>query len=155
MNTYNPLELKHYLVFEVAGEMFAFDVLDIDSIHSSNRKRGLDNMEDIRTAVRLYKKLVPIIDLGKVMGLQPAQKSMQPSLIFIKNRNKFPDDIVGIQIDKTIDIIETSIPKREDNRPHRLVKVMIGQKSEIVHVLRAKDVVLPQEHKPNLIEVLN
>jgi chemotaxis signal transduction protein len=155
MGSYKPLEFKHYLIFEVAKEKFAFDILDIDSIHTSNRKCRKDNMEDLRTAVRLYKKLLPIINLEMIMGLQSESDLYQPSIVFLKNRNQYPDDVIGVQVDRTIDIIETAVPKLENNKPHRLVKMLIGQKEEVIHVLRVKDIVSNNEHVPVKAEIMN
>ena len=155
MEKYNPFEIKHYIVFDVAGKKFAFDILDIDSIHSSDRQTDSDDMHDMKVAVRLYKKLVPIVNLRKKFGLEDHPAPIQPTIIFLKRRNHFPNDIIGVQVDQTIDYIETMVHPGKVDKPGKLVKMIMGVRSEVVHVLRIADVMEEAEHIAEKAELMN
>ena len=46
MDNFEPLKIRHFLITEVAGKKFAFDINDIDSIHTSHRSGVFDGMEE-------------------------------------------------------------------------------------------------------------
>ncbi len=155
MENFRPLQMKHYLVFVVADQKFAIDILDIQSIHASNRKDVYDDMEDLKTAVRLHKKVVPIIDLRKKLKLHGSDDLIQPSLVFLKRMNAKMRSIVGVQIDQILEIVETLVPKKPEGKSNRLIKAMIGLKTEVIPVLRFADIVNAGELSNVESEILN
>ena len=140
MEEFRPLQFKHYLIFKVANEKFAMDILDIESIHTSRRKSAFDDIEDSRIAVRRFKRLVPIINLRKQLRLF-SNDHTNPSLLFIKCKEENIAPIIGLQVDEIIEIIETVVPQKPDGKRTRLIKAMVGTYDEVVMVLRVKDVV--------------
>lgn len=140
MEEFRPLQLKHYLIFIVANEKFAIDIVDIESIHTSRRKNLFDDINDLRLSVRLYKRLVPLINLRKKLRLH-GDKPEQPALIFLKCPENPNESIVGIQVDQTVEIIETLVPKKSNGKKTRLIKAMLGINQEVIMVLRIKDIV--------------
>jgi chemotaxis signal transduction protein len=154
MENFTPLQLKHYLAFMVANEKFAIDILDIDSIHTSAGKGDFDDMEDLKTAVRLHKRVIPIINMQKKLRLK-GNKPEQPSLIFLKIREENTTSIVGLQVDQLLEIVEIMISRKPDKKNPRLIKAMIGLKQEIIMVLRAKDLVSSEELIQSEIQVPN
>src|ERR1035437_4922495 len=97
MDDFRPMQLKHYLVFVVAEQKFAIDICDIESIHASNRKDVMDDMEDLKAAVRLLKKVVPIINLRNKLKLRGTERLVQPSLVFVKRILNKTVSLVGVQ----------------------------------------------------------
>jgi chemotaxis signal transduction protein len=144
MENFTPLQLKHYLAFTVANEKFAIDILDIDSIHTSAGKDGFDDIEDLKTAVRLHKRVIPIINMQKKLRLKGSLPE-QPSLIFLKVKEENTTSLVGLQVDQLLEIVEIMVPRKPDKKNPRLIKAMIGLQQEIIMVLRAKDVVSSEE----------
>jgi chemotaxis signal transduction protein len=155
MDKFKPFQIKHYLVFIVADQKFAIDIFDIESIHSSSRTDTFDDMEDLKTAVRLHKRVIPIIDLRKKLNLKGGDELVQPSLVFLKRVEDKSRSIVGIQVDQILEIVETLVPKKPDGKTNRLVKAMIGLKTEIVTVLRFTDVVKENELSNVESEIMN
>jgi chemotaxis signal transduction protein len=144
MEEFRPLLLKHYLLFKVANEKFAVDIADIESIHASKRKNGFDNMDDLKIAVRMYKRLVPIINLRQKLKLHNPDL-VNPSLVFIKCKEIDIAPVIGLQVDEIIEIIETVVPKKTNGKSTRLIKAMIKLKTEVVMVLRLKDILTMDE----------
>lgn len=140
MEEFRPLQLKHYLLIKVASEKFAIDIVDIESMHTSRRKNLFDDMNDLRLSVRLYKRLVPLIDLRKKLKLH-GEKPEQPSLIFLKCKENSTEPIIGIQVDQLIEVIETLVPKKPNGKSTRLIKAMLDINQEVIMVLRIKDIV--------------
>jgi chemotaxis signal transduction protein len=140
MEEFRPLQIKQYLVFMVAGEKFAIDIHNIESIHLSKRKGAFDNIEDIETASRIYKRPIPIVNLRKKLRLSGCDP-VQPSLLFVKNIGENNSSLIGLQVDQTLEIIETMVPKKPDGKNPRLIKAMIGPTAEVILVLRIKDLV--------------
>jgi chemotaxis signal transduction protein len=150
MEDFRPLQIKHYLVFEVAKKKFAIDILDVDSIHTSSGD-GSDDMDDLRAAVRLHKHVVPIINLRKKLNLHCEERPLLASLIFLKNRQKSSTSIVGLKVDQTLEIVEIYVAKDPNGRQPRLIKAMIGLTNEVVSVLNISDIV--KEEEPHLLHV--
>jgi len=150
MEEFQPLQLKHYLVFKVANEKFAVDILDIESIHTSRRKGLFDDMEDVRISVRMYKKLVPIIKLRDRFRLN-GETPLHPSLIFLKCKEDNMGPVVGIQVDQTLEVVESLVPKKTNGKTTRLIKAMCDIKQEIIMVLRIKDII----NNTELINTMN
>jgi chemotaxis signal transduction protein len=155
MDDFRPLQLKHYLVFLVADQKFAIDICDIESIQASNRKDALDDMEDLKAAVRLLKKVVPIINLRNKLKLRGTERLVQPSLVFVKRVINKTVSLVGVQVDQILEIVETLVPKKTNGKSNRLIKVMVGLKTEVITVLRFSDIVEEGELSPIESEVLN
>lgn len=143
MEEFKPLQLKHYLIFKVANEKFAIDILDIESIYASRRKAVFEDLEDLHTAVKIYKRLVPVINLRKKLNLK-GERPLQPALIFLKNTDT-NNPIVGIQVDETVEITETLVPKKTNGKSNRLIKAQCGLNQEIILVLRVKDILNNEE----------
>jgi len=141
MDDFRPLQIKHYLVFKVADQKFAVDIRDIESIHSSNRKDVFDDMEDLKAAVRLHKKVIPIINLRNKLKLKGSNNLVQPSLIFVRQMKDNTFSLAGVQVDQILEIVETMVPKKTNGKSNRLIKVMIGLKTEVITVLRFNDIV--------------
>ena len=155
MDDFRPMQLKHYLVFVVAEQKFAIDICDIESIHASNRKDVMDDMEDLKAAVRLLKKVVPIINLRNKLKLRGTERLVQPSLVFVKRIQNKTVSLVGVQVDQILEIVETLVPKKTDGKSNRLIKVMIGLKTEVITVLRFSDIIEEIELSPIESEILN
>jgi len=153
MQEYKPFEIKHYIVFDVAGKKFAFDILDIDSIHTSSRKHDNDDMSDLKTAVRLYKKLVPIVNLRRKFGLDGEPCESKPTIVFLKRKNQIFNDIIGVQVDQTLDYIETMV--NPSSKSGKLVKMIAGVRSEVVQILHINDVMEETERAIEKTEVMN
>lgn len=141
MDDFRPLQIKHYLVFKVADQKFAIDIRDIESIHSSNRSDVFDDMEDLKAAVRLHKKVVPIINLRNKLKIRGSNNLVQPSLVFVKQTVDKAVSLAGVQVDQILEIVETMVPKKPNGKSNRLIKVMIGLKTEVITVLRFCDIV--------------
>jgi chemotaxis signal transduction protein len=154
MEEFRPLLLKHYLVFKVANEKFAIDILDVESIQSSRRKMIFDDIDDLKISVRIYKRLVPIINLRKKMHLKGAE-SIHPSLVFLKYRESADNPVIGIQVDETVEIIETMVPKKANGKSTRLIKALVGINQEVLMVLRIKDIINNDELVSTRSSVLN
>jgi chemotaxis signal transduction protein len=154
MEEFRPLQLKHYLILKVANEKFAIDILDIESIHTSTRKSTFDDIADLKVAVKLYKRLVPIINLRKRLHLSGAEP-INPSLIFLKSQDDSLSPIIGIQVDQTLEIIEAMVPKKTNGKSTRLIKAMINIEHEVVMVLRIKDIINSEELIGTLSPVFN
>ena len=155
MEDFRPLQMKHYLIFVVADQKFAIDILDIESIHASNRTDVADDMADLKAAVRLHKKVIPIIDLRKKLKLRGGDSLVQPSLVFLKRMDAKMRSIVGVQIDEILEIVETLVPKKPEGKSNRLIKVMLGLKTEVIQVLRFIDIVKEEELSNVESEILN
>jgi chemotaxis signal transduction protein len=155
MEDFRPLQMKHYLIFVVADQKFAIDILDIESIHASNRTDVADDMADLKAAVRLHKKVIPIIDLRKKLKLRGGDSLVQPSLVFLKRMDAKMRSIVGVQIDEILEIVETLVPKKPEGKSNRLIKVMLGLKTEVIPVLRFVDIVKEEELSNVESEILN
>jgi len=155
MEDFRPLQMKHYLIFVVADQKFAIDILDIESIHASNRTDVADDMADLKAAVRLHKKVIPIIDLRKKLKLRGGDSLVQPSLVFLKRMDAKMRSIVGVQIDEILEIVETLVPKKPEGKSNRLIKVMLGLKTEVIQVLRFIDIVKEEELSNIESEILN
>jgi chemotaxis signal transduction protein len=155
MEDFRPLQMKHYLIFVVADQKFAIDILDIESIHASNRTDVADDMADLKAAVRLHKKVIPIIDLRKKLKLRGGDSLVQPSLVFLKRMDAKMRSIVGVQIDEILEIVETLVPKKPERKSNRLIKVMLGLKTEVIPVLRFVDIVKEEELSNVESEILN
>ncbi|HEY4788120.1 MAG TPA: chemotaxis protein CheW [Bacteroidales bacterium] len=138
MDTFKPLQLKHYLIFKVADEKFAIDILDIESVHTSIQKPVFEDLDDLRTAVKIYKKLVPVINLRNELRLR-GSLPVQPSLVFLKNKDTV-NPIIGVQVDEIVEITEAMVPKKLNGKSTRLVKAISGLAQEIIMVLRIKDI---------------
>lgn len=155
MEEFRPLLLKHYLIFRVANETFAIDIVDVESIQSSRRKPVFDDMDDLKVAVRMFKRLVPIINLRKRLCLK-GPDPLNPSLVFLKYKEDSGNySIVGIQVDETYEIVETMVPKKINGKGPRLIKVLVGIKQQLVFVLRIKDIITNDELVNPMSQVLN
>lgn len=155
MSEFLPLQLKHYLIFTVADQKFAFDINDIDSIHTSRKRNVFEDIDDLRTAVRLHKKVVPIINLRKKLGLHSNEPEYFHSLIFLKRREQFSNLIIGVQVDFTLEIVESLVAKKPNGKTNRLIKHRVGNRTEPVVVLRFKDIISEKEFQPQEHEFLN
>ena len=154
MEDFKPLQLKHYLIFKLAEEKFAIDILDIESIHTSRRKGMFDDMEDLRIAFRMYKRLIPIINLRERFRLK-GKAPLQPSLIFLKCKENDMTPVVGIQVDQTLEVIESMVHKKPDGKSIRLIKAMCDYKQEVIMVLRVKDIMNSTEQVNSMSPVMN
>src|ERR1039457_2555083 len=108
MENFEPLKIRHFLITGVADKKFAFDINEIDSIHTSRRKGALDDMEDLKAAVRLHKKVIPIINLRRKFVLKSAPLPLFPSLLFLKSKEHGKSALIGVQVDITLEIIEVT-----------------------------------------------
>jgi len=144
MENFTPLLIKHYLIFAVANEKFAIDIRDIESIHTSTSSGKFDTIEDLRTAVRLHKRVIPIINMREKLRLK-GENPLQPSLIFVRHKEEATISLIGLQVDQTLDIVEVTIPKKPDGKSPRLIKALIGFTQEIIMVLRPKDILNKEE----------
>jgi chemotaxis signal transduction protein len=153
MEEFRPLQLKHYLIFKIADEKFAIDILDVESIHASRRKAVFEDMDDLRTAIKIYKRLIPVINLRKSLRLK-GDKPLQPSLIFLACKD-INDPIVGVQVDEIVEIVETMVPKKSNGKSTRLIKAMCGFSQEVLMVLRLKDIIDNDEIVNRAVSALN
>jgi chemotaxis signal transduction protein len=112
-------------------------------------------MEDLKAAVRLLKKVVPIINLRNKLKLRGTERLVQPSLVFVKRVINKTVSLVGVQVDQILEIVETLVPKKTNGKSNRLIKVMVGLKTEVITVLRFSDIVEEGELSPIESEVLN
>lgn len=144
MNDFTPFQIKHYLVFNVANEKFALDIRDIESVHVSSSMGKFDDVEDLKTAVRLHKRVVPIINMRKKLRLR-GENPIQPSLLFIRHTDDSNSSLIGLQVDQTLEIVEVAVQKRPNGKSPRLIKVMIGMQQELIMVLRTKDILNTDE----------
>ena len=154
MDEFRPLQLKHYLIFKVADEKFAIDILDVESIQTSRRKAVFDDIDDLRDAVRMYKRLVPIVNLRKKLCLKGAEP-LHPSLVFLKCKESVFDPIIGIQVDETVEIVETMVPKKTNGKSTRLIKALFGISHEVLMVLRVKDILNNDELMNKVTPAMN
>lgn len=153
MEEFRPLQLKQYLIFKVANEKFAIDILDVESIHSSRRRAMFEDVDDLIIAIKIYKQLVPVINLRKKLRLK-GDKPVQPSLIFLKCKDSL-NSIVGIQVDETVEITETLVPKKPNGKSTRLIKTQCGLNQEVLMVLRVQDILNNDEFINTNPSVLN
>ena len=155
MEEFKPLQLKHYLVFKVANQKFAFDILDIDSIHTSKQKKVFYDILDQKIAIRLHKRVVPIINLKHKLKLPNTEIPDFHTLIFLKRYTDQENKIIGIQVDYNVEIVESIVPKKTNGKSHNIITVRTGNYIEPVRVLRFKDIISETELHPLETEVWN
>lgn len=153
MEDFRPLQLKHYLVIKVANQKFAIDILDVESIHASRRKNIFEDMDDLMTAVRRFKRLVPVINLRKRLNLKETLP-LNPSLIFLKTTD-FDNPFIGIQVDEVMEMVETMVPKKPNGKTTRLIKALCGLHQEVLMVLRINDILYKDIINTNSTPILN
>ena len=153
MEDFRPLQLKHYLVIKVANQKFAIDILDVESIHASGCKNMFEDMDDLMTAVRRFKRLVPVINLRKRLNLKETLP-LNPSLIFLKTTD-FNNPFIGIQVDEVMEMVETMVPKKPNGKTTRLIKTLCGLHQEVLMVLRIKDILYKDSINTNPTPILN
>ena len=155
MEDFKPLQLKHYLVFKVADQKFAFDILDIDSIHTSKNNKVFHDILDQKIAIRLHKRVVPIINLRNKLKLPNSEPADFHTLIFLKRYTDLENNIIGIQVDYNVEIVESIVPKKYNGNCNCLITVRNGNETESVRVLRFKDIISETELHPLETEVWN
>ena len=153
MEEFRPIQLKHYLVIKVANQKFAIDILDVESIHTSRRKNVFEDMDDLKTAIRIFKQLVPVINLRKRLNLKDTNP-LNPSLVFLKCKN-YDNPIIGVQVDETIEVVEAVVPRKPDGKSTRLIKALCGIHQEVLMVLRIKDILYKDQVSQSSATILN
>ena len=156
MDNFEPLKIRHFLITDVAGKKFAFDINEIDSIHTSRRKGDFDDMEDLKAAVRLHKRVIPIINLRRKFVLKSDTLPLFPSLLFLKSKENGKSAIIGVQVDMTLEIVEVTQHQMNTYKyGHPKIKVIANQNIEKIPVLSMNDLVSESESMLLTTEVLN
>lgn len=153
MGYFEPLHIRHYLLVDVAGKKFAFDTNEIEGIHTSKNAITNDGIEDMKAAVHIHGKVVPIINLRQKFVLKSnSDIPYFPTIVFLKNKSKSKNYIIGIQVDMIIEIIEVNQLHIKANKyGFTKIKVFNSLSTEFILVIQIADII--EEHESSLLEV--
>lgn len=152
MGNFEPLKIKHYLLVDVGGKRFTFDTSEIESIHTSKSALSDASIDDMKTAVRMHKKVIPIINLRQkfVLKRNPLQPYF-PSLIFLKCKSHGETKIIGVQVDMIIEIVEINqLQLKIHKYGFSAIKIFNAATYETVPLILMRDII--EEEANTLLE---
>lgn len=90
------------VTFEVASEEFAIDIL---RVHEINRMMGLTRVPqsppEVEGVINLRGKIVPVVDLRRRFGFEPAERSEQSRIIVVEVK----DRVIGFMVDRVHEVL--------------------------------------------------
>jgi len=157
MGNFEPLKMKHYLLVDVAGKRFAFDTKEIDNIHTSNNAVSNDGIEDMKAAVRIHKKVIPIINLRQKFVLKTkSDLPYFPTIIFLKSKSGGETTIIGVQVDMILEVVEINQLHIKPNKyGYATIKHFAHRKIESIPLIHMRDIIIEQESSLLETEMLN
>lgn len=100
-----------YLTFDLAGELYAVEILKILEIRAWEPVRPIPNTPGfVKGALNLRGAMVPIIDLSSRFNLTPQQYSPTTVVIVLAVSGK---NTIGIVVDAVSDVIEIELDEIE------------------------------------------
>ena len=157
MGNFEPLQIKHFLVVDVGGKNFAFDITEIESIHTSKNVVSNDGIEDMKASVRLHKKVVPIINLRQKFVLKTStSQPFYPSIIYMKNKTHGETTIIGVQVDMIVEVVEVNqLQIKTHEYGFSVIQNFTSDKFDPIPLIRMKDIVIEHESSMMVSEILN
>jgi purine-binding chemotaxis protein CheW len=104
-----------FLTFVLAGEEYGLDILRVQEIKGWDGATPIPNTPDyIRGVINLRGTIVPIVDLRRRFGLEPAPYGPTTVVVVLKVHHDERARILGIVVDGVSDVINVD---RSDFRP--------------------------------------
>lgn len=96
---------EQYLTFELAGEIYAIDILRVQEIKGWNKVTSIPNApEYVQGVINLRGVIVPIIDLRKRFDMKPVAYTDTTVVIVMKVYGDIQDRTMGIIVDAVSDV---------------------------------------------------
>lgn len=96
------VDLQQVVVFELAGETYALDILHVHEIIRIQPVTPVPGAADyIQGLINLRGRVVPVVDLGKRFGLRTRAMGDRSRIIVVQ----VSDDIVGVVVDAVSEVI--------------------------------------------------
>lgn len=105
----NTTTMKQYLSFELAGEIFAFHILNVKEIRAWQPAREIPNAPTfVKGVIDLRGQLVPIIDLAQRFGGNPVQPTPFSVVIVLQLQVAEKQREIGIVADAVSDVVDVT-----------------------------------------------
>lgn len=98
---------RQYLTFQLGGELFAIDILDIREIIELSNLTGVPLMPAfLRGVINLRGAVVPVVDLSIRFGRKPTLITAQTCVVILEIVHEEEKQLIGMLVDAVSEVVE-------------------------------------------------